>query len=186
MAGRSALWFWVPPCCFLPPPCGLLALITNLVQFQGHNFMKNSANTTLRELSNCFLWAHVIQHVVVALFREPIKWLVFDIQTRFHFACRSVSYDGVLKIYFMIFISKRKRNTLKCFVIRSSRKKQFVQQPEMPKKAMSGKRADRSFFFPSKTQEWNSFTALFPICRKDSRTAMSDSPCGHKCFLIEG
>ena len=66
----------------------------------------------------------------------------------------------------------------KGFVIFSSRKKQFVQQREIPKKAMSPKRADRSFLFSSKTQERNSFTALFPICRKDSQTAMSDSPHG--------
>ena len=99
--------------------------------------------------------------------------------TCFRFACRSVSYYSVLKIYFAIFISKRKRNTLKGFVIRSSWKKQFVQQREMPKRAMSaGKRADRSFSFSSKTQEWNSFAALFPICRKNSRTAMSDSAHG--------
>ena len=38
MAGRSALWFWVVPCCFPPLPCGFLSLITNLVQFQGQNF----------------------------------------------------------------------------------------------------------------------------------------------------
>ena len=80
--------------------------------------------------------------------------------------------------YFARFTSKRKRNTLKGFVIRSSRKKEFAQQREMPKKAISGKRADRSFLCSSKTQEWNSFVALFPICRKYSRTDMSDSPHG--------
>ena len=43
--------------------------------------------------------------------------------------------------------------TLKGFVICSSLKKQFVQQREIPKKAMSGKRADRSFLFSNKTHE---------------------------------
>ena len=44
----------VPPCCFPPLPCGFLALITNLVQFQTQTFGENSANTPLRESSKCF------------------------------------------------------------------------------------------------------------------------------------
>ena len=59
----------------------------------------------------------------VALFREPIKWLVFDVQTYVPFACRSVSYYSVLNIYFTRFTSKRKRNTLKGFVKGSLGKK---------------------------------------------------------------
>ena len=158
MAGRSALWFWVVPCCFPPPPCGFLSLITNLVQFQGQNFASR--------IERLLLWAHVIQRVVVALFREPIKWLVFDIQTRVPFWVQiSFILQCFENLYREIYsTSKRKRNTLKGFVIRSSLKKQFVQQREIPKKAMSGKRADRSFLFSNKThEEWNSLTALFPI-----------------------
>ena len=172
MAGRSALWFWVPPCCFPPPPCGFLALITNLEQFQGQN-------TPLRESSYCFCEPTLFSVLLLHCFESQSNGLFLTSKRVFRFVCRSVSYYSVLKIYLARFTSRRKRNTLKGFVIRSSWKKQFVQQWEMPKRVMSaGKRADRSFSFSSKMQEWNSFTALFPICRKDSRTAMSDSPHG--------
>ena len=161
MAGRSALWFWVPPCCFPPPPCDFLALITNLVQFEGQNCGGKQCKYTTSRVERLLLWAHVIQRVVVVMFQEPIQMACFwRPNTCFCFACRSVSYYSVLQSYLARFTSKRKRNTLKGFVIRSSRKKQFVQQPEMPKKAMSAKRANRSFLFSSKAQEWNSFTAL--------------------------
>ena len=56
-------------------------------------------------------------------------------------------------IDFARFTAKRKRNTLKGAVKGSLRKKQLVQQREMPKKAMSEKRADHSFLFSSKTHE---------------------------------
>ena len=111
----------------------------------------------------------------VALFREPIKWLVFDVQTHVSVLCAVQFHISVFwKIDFTRFTAKRKRSRLKGIVKGSLRKKQFVQQQEMPKKAiMSGKRANHSFSCSSKTLEWNSFAASFPMCRKDSRTAMS-------------
>ena len=84
----------------------------------------------MRNPNSCLMWS--AECCCVALFREPIKWLVFNIQTCFHFSCRSVSYYSVSKIYFPRFTSKRKRNTLKGFMKGSLGKKQFVQQQEMP------------------------------------------------------
>ena len=155
MEGCSTLWFWVPSCCFPPPPCGFLALITNLVQFQGQNFVKNSANTPLRESSDCFCEPTLFSVLLLHCFESQSNGLFLTSKHVFRFAC-SLFHE----IYCT---SKRKRNTLKGFVIRSSLKKQFVQQREIPKKAMSGKWADHSFLFSNKTHEWNSFTALFPI-----------------------
>ena len=45
-----------------------------------------------------------------------------------------------------------------------------------PIKWLAFERADHSFLCSSKMQEWNSFVASFPMCRKDSRTAMSCQP----------
>ena len=153
MAGRSALQFWVARCCFPPPPCGFLSLITNLVQFQGQNFAKKSANTPLRESSDYFCEPTLFSVLLLHCFESQSNGLFLTSKHMFRFECRSVSYYSVLKIYIARFTSKRKRNTLKGFIICSSLKKQFVQQGEIPKKAMSGKRADRSFLFSNKTYE---------------------------------
>ena len=72
-----------------------------------------------------------VEHCCVMMFQKPNKWLVFYVQAHFHFACRSDI--SVLKIYFARFTSKR--NTIRGFMEGSSRKKQFPQQQEMPKKA---------------------------------------------------
>ena len=54
----------------------------------------------------------------IALFREPIKWLVFDVQnTCFRFACRSVSYFGVLENLFCKFYCKEKEKDTKGHII---------------------------------------------------------------------
>ena len=81
-------------------------------------------------------------------------------------------------IYFTSLTAKRKRNTLKGVVKGSLRKKQFIQQGEMAKKAMSEKWADHSYLRSSKMQERNSFAVSFPMCRKYSHIAMSYSPHG--------
>ena len=99
--------------------------------------------------------AHVVSGVLLYyVFREPIKWLVFDVQTNVSFWSADQFHISVLqKIDFARFTAKRKRNTLKGIVKGSLRKKLFVQQLEMPKKAMSRKRADHSFLCSCKTQE---------------------------------
>ena len=91
MAGCSALWFWVPPCGFPPLPCGFFALITNLVQFEGQNFMKNSANALLRESSDCFceptLFSVLLMHCSRANQKKK-KRLVFTSKHMFPFCVR--------------------------------------------------------------------------------------------------
>lgn len=60
-------------------------------------------------------------------------WLMWSVECciGLNFACRSVIYYRGFKIYLASFTSKR--NTLKDFVKGSFRKKQFIQQREMPK-----------------------------------------------------
>ena len=68
-------------------------------------------------------------------------------------------------------------NTLKGSVEGSSGKEEFVQQWEMPKKAMSGKGANRNFLCSSKTQEWHSWkAAFFPSAEKIPVLLCPDSP----------
>ena len=126
----------------------------SLEQFQEQNFVKNSANMPLRESSYCFCEPTLFSVLLLHCFESQSNGLFLTSKRMFHFVCRSVSYYSVLKIYLARFTSRKKRNTLKGFVIHSSRKKQFVQQRELPKRAMSaGKQADSSFLFSSKTQE---------------------------------
>ena len=109
MAGRSALWFWVPLCCFPPPPCGFLALITNLVQCEGQNFGKNSANTPLRESSDCFVEPTLFSVLLLHCFKSQSNSLFLTSKHVFPF-CVQISF------ILQCFTSKRKRNTLKGFV----------------------------------------------------------------------
>ena len=91
MAGCSTLWFWVPPCCFPPPPCGFLALITNLVQFQGQNFLKNSANTPLRESSDCFCEPTLFSVLLLHCFESQSNGLFLTSKHMFPF-CVQISF----------------------------------------------------------------------------------------------
>ena len=76
--------------------CGFLALTTNLhvVQFQGQHFGKNST-------SDCFCEPMLFSVLLyIALFREPIKWLVFDIQTHVSILRADQFHITMCEIYF--------------------------------------------------------------------------------------
>ena len=100
----------------------------------------------------------------------------------FPFCEQSVSYHNVLKIYFAIFTSKRKRNTLKGSVKGSLGKKQFVQQWEMPKKAISGKWANHiASCVQAKHRSEILWWPCFPCAEKIPTQLCPDSPCGPRC-----
>ena len=107
MAGRSALWFWVPRCCFPPPPCGFLALITNLVQFQGQNVVKNSANTPLRESSDCFCEPTLISVLLLHCFESQSDGLFLTSKLVFPF-CVQISFIQCFENLFRKIYSKEK------------------------------------------------------------------------------
>ena len=112
MAGRSALWFWVLPCCFPPPPCGFLALITNLVQFQGQNFVKNSANTLLRESSDCFCEPTLLSVLLLHCFESQSNGLFLTSKHMFPF-CVQISFilQCFENLFYEIYFKEKEKYT---------------------------------------------------------------------------
>ena len=72
----------------------------------------------------------------IALFREPIKWLVFYAQTRFHFACRSVSYFSVSEHLFHKSYCKEKEKYTK------GRRERFLEEETVRTTRRNGKEGD--------------------------------------------
>ena len=141
---------------FFPAPSGCLST-TSFLSIKCPSPLFQLGIEKLRRKTVRNMWINCIQLMwsveccCIALFREPIKWLAFDIQTHVSVLHADQFHISVFrKIDFVRFTAKRKRNTLKGAVKGSLRKKQFVQQREMPKKTMSGKRADHSFLCSSK------------------------------------
>ena len=138
--------------------------------------MKNIGNTLLQESSDCLCEPMLFSMLLLHCFESQSNGLFLTTKHVFPF-CKHISF--ILQCFENLFREiyfKEEEKYTKGLCICSWWKKQFIQQREMPKKAMSGKQANHSFLFSSKTQEWN----LFPICRKDSHTAMSDSPHGSR------